>query len=67
MNGKTRIGDMNVFYDYAPKDINTVEYFINSKTTHIGESRKENKIFNEIAQTKVREKGMYLFRILIRL
>ena len=66
LNGKTRIGDMNVFYDYAPKDINTVEYFINSKTTHIGESKKENKIFTEIAQTKVREKGMYLFRILIK-
>ena len=65
LNGKTRIGDMNVFYDYAPKDINTVEYFINSKTTHIGESKKENKIFTEKEQPKVRKKGMYLFRIII--
>ena len=66
MKGKTRIGDINVYYDYASEDINIVEYFINSKTTHIGESRKENQIFTEIAQTKVREKGMYLFRILIK-
>ena len=66
LKGKTRIGDMNVFYDYASEDINIVEYFINVKTTHIGESKKENKIFTEIAQTKVREKGMYLFRILIK-
>ena len=65
LKGKTRIGDINVYYDYASEDINIVEYFINSKTTHIGESRKENQIFTEIAQTKVREKGMYLFRILI--
>ena len=66
LNGKTRIGDMNVFYDYAPKDINTVEYFINSKTTHIGESKKENKIFTEKEQPKVRKKGIYLFRIIIK-
>lgn len=66
LKGKTRIGDMNVFYDYAPKDINTVEYFINSKTTHIGESKKENKIFTEKEQPKVRKKGIYLFRIIIK-
>ena len=63
---RTRIGDMNGFYDYTPKEINTDGIFLDKKVTHIGELIDSNEIICDKNQENLTKKGRYLFRVLIK-
>ena len=63
---KTRKGDTNGFYDYSSNEVNTDGIFIGENATHLGELIDFNEIVSDKNQTKLTEKGRYLFRILIK-
>ena len=66
LNCKTRNDDLNGFFDYSSTDIKSVNYFLDLKTTYIGESKNENKIICEKYYNLAKEKGLYLFSIFIK-
>ena len=66
LNCKTRNGDLNGLFDYSSTNIKSVNYFLELKTTYIGESKNENKIICEKLYNLAQEKGLYLFSIFIK-